>query len=157
MPHERAEGSFLLQAGSRRRRADPIGTPCRCRAVRRLRRLCSCSAPPRGAAPREARAALEQVPERIGPGEPKVEAFAEWTVIRQEGKVGATAYSVVDAKRRLTESAVAVRIAWPHLPGNPADYDHQMEALLRRVLASSYEHVGPYQPREGERILRPLE
>lgn len=103
------------------------------------------------------RTGLAAVPTRVGAAEPKRERFEGWEVFRQEGRQGPTAYSIVDAKRTLAQAGVAVRVAWPHLSRNPPDYDARMEATLRALLRSVREHVGPWQPQEGEVIHRPPE
>jgi hypothetical protein len=54
---------------------------------------------------------------------------------------------VWDCYRIIDESGVSVRIAWPHLPKNPADYDNQMQTILSNFLTS----VGPFKgvPKSG--------
>lgn len=60
---------------------------------------------------------------------------------------GTTPYVVWDCYRIIEDSGVSVRMAWPHLPKNPADYDKQMETVLSRFLTS----VGPFKsvPKSG--------
>jgi hypothetical protein len=50
-----------------------------------------------------------------------------------------TEYVVWDCFRVVADCGVSVRIAWPHLPKNPPDYDKQMETVLSGFLTS----VGP--------------
>jgi len=52
-----------------------------------------------------------------------------------------TQYVVWDCYRAVGHCGVSVRIAWPHLPKNPADYDNRMEAVLSDFLTS----VGPFK------------
>jgi hypothetical protein len=47
-----------------------------------------------------------------------------------------TQYVVWDCYRVVARCGVYVRIAWPHLPKNPSDYDKQMEAVLSDFLTS---------------------
>jgi hypothetical protein len=47
-----------------------------------------------------------------------------------------TEYVAWDCYRVVADSGVAVRIAWPHLPKNPADHDKQMETVLSDLLIS---------------------
>lgn len=56
-------------------------------------------------------------------------------------------YSVWDCRRIVVDSGVSVRIAWPHLPKNPADYDNQMQIVLSNFLTS----VSPFKgvPKSG--------
>jgi hypothetical protein len=58
-----------------------------------------------------------------------------------------TQYVIWDCRRMIVNCGVAVRIAWPHLPKNPPDYDHQMEMVLTGFLTS----VGPFKgvPKSG--------
>jgi hypothetical protein len=104
-----------------------------------------------------ARDAALRIGEPIGDGAPKIESFKEWTLFRQEAKQGAVAYVIVDAKIDLSGIAVGVRIAWPQLKKNPPGYDQQMEKVFRAVLESVYQHIGAYEPVDGEIIRRPTE
>ncbi|SRR6266542_4996668 len=52
-----------------------------------------------------------------------------------------TEYAIWDCYRAVGDCGVSVRIAWPHLPKNPADYDNRMEAVLSDFLTS----VGPFK------------
>jgi hypothetical protein len=63
---------------------------------------------------------------------------------------GTTPYVVWDCYRIIDESGVSVRIAWPHLPKNPADYDNQMHTILSNFLTS----VGPFKGVPKSRVLR---
>jgi hypothetical protein len=47
-----------------------------------------------------------------------------------------TQYVDWDCYRVVSDCGVFVRIAWPHLPKNPPDYDKQMETVLSDFLAS---------------------
>jgi hypothetical protein len=47
-----------------------------------------------------------------------------------------TQYVDWDCYRVVADCGVFVRIAWPHLPKNPADYDKQMEGALSGFLTS---------------------
>jgi hypothetical protein len=56
-------------------------------------------------------------------------------------------YVILDCRRIIADCGVSVRIAWPHLPKNPPDYDKQMEMVLSNFLTS----VGPFKgvPKSG--------
>ncbi len=56
-------------------------------------------------------------------------------------------YVIWDCRRIIVDCGVSVRIAWPHLPENPPDYDNQMEMVLSNFLTS----VGPFKgvPKSG--------
>jgi hypothetical protein len=58
------------------------------------------------------------------------------------GMQKSTQYVVWDCYREVADCGVKVRIAWPHLPKNPPDYDKQMEAVLSDFLSS----VTPSKP-----------
>ncbi|MGB8476175.1 MAG: hypothetical protein WCE61_19005, partial [Candidatus Acidiferrum sp.] len=47
-----------------------------------------------------------------------------------------TQYVVWDCYRVVADCGVSVRMAWPHLPKNPSDYDIQMESVLSDFLTS---------------------
>jgi hypothetical protein len=47
-----------------------------------------------------------------------------------------TQYVDWDCYRVVADCGVFVRIAWPHLPKNPTDYDKQMETVLSDFLIS---------------------
>jgi hypothetical protein len=65
-----------------------------------------------------------------------------------------TQYVIWDCRRIVANCGVSVRIAWPHLPKNPPDYDNQMETVLSNFLTS----VGPFKgvPKSGV-LRRPVE
>jgi hypothetical protein len=58
-----------------------------------------------------------------------------------------TQYVIWDCRRIIADCGISVRIAWPHLPKNPPEYDKQMEMLLSNFLTS----VGPFKgvPKSG--------
>lgn len=47
-----------------------------------------------------------------------------------------TQYVVWDCYRVVANCGVYVRVAWPHLPKNPSDYDKQMETVLSDFLTN---------------------
>jgi len=59
-----------------------------------------------------------------------------WDCSSFQGKQGSTTYEIWDCHRVVTDVGVYVRVAWPGLPKNPADYDRKMQATLGEVLAS---------------------
>jgi hypothetical protein len=58
-----------------------------------------------------------------------------------------TQYVIWDCRRIIADCGVSVRMAWPHLPKNPPDYDKQMETVLSNFLTG----VGPFKgvPKSG--------
>jgi hypothetical protein len=65
-----------------------------------------------------------------------------------------TQYVIWDCRRPIADCGVSVRMAWPHLPKNPPDFDNQMEMVLSNFLTS----VGPFQgvPKSGV-LRRPVD
>jgi hypothetical protein len=61
-----------------------------------------------------------------------------------------TEYVIWDCRRLIADCGVSVRIAWPHLPKNPPDYDKQMEIVLSSFLT----RVGPFKGMPKSGILR---
>ena len=59
-------------------------------------------------------------------------------------------YVILDCRRIISDCGVSVRIAWPHLPKNPPDYDKQMELVLSNFLTS----VGPFKSMPKSGVLR---
>lgn len=58
-----------------------------------------------------------------------------------------TQYMIWDCRRTIADCGVSVRIAWPHLPKNPPDFDNQIEMVLSNFLSG----VGPFKgvPKSG--------
>jgi hypothetical protein len=61
-----------------------------------------------------------------------------------------TQYVIWDCRRTIADCGVSVRMAWPHLPKNPPDYDRQMETVLSSFLTS----VGPFKGLPKSGVLR---
>ena len=69
----------------------------------------------------------------------KEQKFAEgWRCASFSAKQKSTStpYVIWDCSRVVADCGVSVRVAWPHLPRNPADYDKEMEKILSDFLAS---------------------
>jgi hypothetical protein len=64
-----------------------------------------------------------------------------WRCTTFSAMQGSTQYTLWDCYRFVAECGVSVRIAWPHLPKNPPDYDDQMGKVLSDFLVG----VGPYK------------
>jgi hypothetical protein len=105
-----------------------------------------------------ARAKYEQVPNQYGE-KPTADAWNGWTMYRQEAKQGQTSYTILDAKRSDVgaDVMVSVRLAWPHLSGNSPSYDQEMEQRFHAFLESVVGKKGPYVPKDGEVIRRPVQ
>jgi hypothetical protein len=59
-----------------------------------------------------------------------------WQCRSFSGMQKSTQYVIWDCYRIVAGCGVFVRIAWPHLPNNPSDYDKQMETVLSDFLIS---------------------
>lgn len=105
----------------------------------------------------QVRKALSLIGKQYGTSTPKIEKFNDWIIYRQEPKQGLMDYSLIDAKKKVADVTVSVRIAWPHLNNNPINYSTEMEAIFHSVLNSVYGNVGPYKPKDGEIIRRPTQ
>jgi len=107
-------------------------------------------------ATRKGRTGFEQPIPQYG-DDPKPETAAGgWTLYRQSGIQNSTQYTVLDARRTaVADVAASVRLAWPHLPNNPQDYDARMESTFRAFLDSIEGHLGDFKPSKGEVVRRP--
>ena len=104
-----------------------------------------------------ARAKFEAPIRQYGETPPAEDKQDGWTIYRQESKQGDTIYSVWDAKKSsVADVSVSVRLAWPHLGGNPKTYDSQMALLFQRFIKSIDGGLGTYAPKAGDKIYRPL-
>lgn len=81
--------------------------------------------------------------------------FGEWEVFTDQGKQDNTEYAVRTAFRDVADVHLAVRLGWPHLPNNPANYDSDMEQIFHAVLKSLIGGLGAYQRRAGDAAQRP--
>lgn len=83
-------------------------------------------------------------------------AIDAWDTSCAKAHQGDTTYTIMDARRReVADVAVNVRLAWPHLPSNPSDYDTKMKAVFRDFVLSVHGAKGPYVPKDGEVARRP--
>lgn len=97
---------------------------------------------------------LKGIGNKYGNSEVKIFNHNGWQIYKQESvqisKQGAfqvgTLYTVLDAKKSVADVIVYIRLAWPHLKNNPADYDEDMAATFYEVLASVEGGNGIYQP-----------
>jgi hypothetical protein len=104
------------------------------------------------------RAKFDAPVKQYGPVAPTIDSFEEWTIYRQDAKQGNTLYSIWDAKKGgVADVSVSVRLAWPHLDASSKSYAVEMDTLFRGFLKSIYGSLGPYVPRDGEVIRRPVQ
>jgi hypothetical protein len=95
---------------------------------------------------------------QLGAALPTTESFGGWTIYRQDATQGATRYSIWDAKKEgVADVSASVRLAWPHLANNPANYGERMETTFKAFLSSVHGGTGEYRARDGEVVRRPDE
>lgn len=82
---------------------------------------------------REAFEKKASIPEHDAQQKTVVEGWRCW---RFSAMQESTPYADWDCYRVVADCGVFVRIAWPHLPKNPAEYDKRMEAVLSDFLIS---------------------
>lgn len=83
---------------------------------------------------RAAKSAFEKKASHREPNARDKKLVDKWDCTTFSGKQEVTTYEVWDCYRIVAECGVHVRIAWPHLPQNPPDYDKSMEAALKDLL-----------------------
>jgi len=79
-----------------------------------------------------------------------------WVIWSQKAKQAQTIYSVRDAYKDIADVRIFVRMAWPHLPTNPKEYNSEMERVFGWLLDSVKGGLGPYPARKGEIFRRPI-
>ena len=104
----------------------------------------------------EAVAAATRVTNKMRTESKPAPSHGSWQTYTKQDRQDATEYRIRDARRELADVVVTIRLAWPHLKQNPADYDEQMEKLFLLLLDGVIGELGPKPPREGEVIRRPL-
>jgi len=93
---------------------------------------------------------------QYGSSPPVTEQFKEWTITRQEDPQNKTVYSLWDARKTgIADVSVRVRLVWPHLTNNPANYEEQMEKIFVKFLMSIRDGVGKYKRKVGDVIRGP--
>lgn len=83
----------------------------------------------------ESKAVFEKKSAKQDPSTQEQKLVADWECSNFQARQKSTAYEGWDCHRTVEEVGVYVRVAWPHLPKNPRDYDQQMQTTLADVLA----------------------
>lgn len=78
-----------------------------------------------------------------GPGATDQKLVDGWECSTFSAKQKDTSYTDWDCTRIVGQTGVFVRLAWPHLVMNPADYDKDMETALSDVLKSVIPYSRP--------------
>jgi len=101
--------------------------------------------------------ARQVIGKAYGSAPPKISNYKTWTIYTQEASQGQTAYTIVDGVHddNHLDTAVAIRLAWPHLRRNAASYDADMQAQLRQLLDSVAIQGGAYTPASNEIVRQP--
>jgi hypothetical protein len=103
----------------------------------------------------QAKPAIAKVGKKYGNDEVKTEKYKDWIVYTQQVPQKETLYTMYDAKKKVTDVLVAVRIAWPHLPKNSANYDKDMQSAFYSVLDSVEGKAEAYRAQGNELFRRP--
>jgi len=88
------------------------------------------------------RDAFEKKGPRMDNGAQERKLVEGWRCGSLSANQKSTQYVIWDCYRIVADCGVSVRLAWPHLPKNPPNYDKQMETVLSDFLAS----VAPSKP-----------
>jgi hypothetical protein len=88
--------------------------------------------------------------ERVIGGTTSPEPDGKWTLYQRKAPQGPTLYTIIDAVARVADVTVVVRLAWPHLSGEPKGHDAQMRTLLEHVINSVQGGVGAYRIHSNE-------
>jgi len=100
-------------------------------------------------------AAASSVGQQYGKLPPSVSTVEGWTIYSQEAQQG-VAYTIIDAKKPFADVVVGLRLAWPHLPGNPSGYDQSMRNAFESLRRSVSYGSGIPALRPGEVLRRPI-
>lgn len=98
---------------------------------------------------------LKTIGKQYGPVPPAASRVGDWQVFEQRGAQGATEYTILDARRDVADVVVGVRLAWPHLKGQPKNHEATMRELFSNLLASIHGELGRRRLKPGELIRRP--
>jgi hypothetical protein len=88
-------------------------------------------------------------------GEVEASSQSGWECYSQSAHQKKTTYTILDAKKSVADVVVSVRVAWPHLPKNSANYDSDMKAIFESLLNAIDGDFGTYQVKPGEVVRRP--
>lgn len=88
-------------------------------------------------------------------GEVEASSQSGWECYSQSAHQKKTTYTILDAKKSVADVIVSVRVAWPHLPKNPPNYDPDMKAIFESLLNAIDGELGSYQVKPGEVVRRP--
>lgn len=86
---------------------------------------------------KEGQATLARLKTQFPKKNPKTRSSGGWGIEEYSGRQGATDYTIYDATRKLPDRVLFVRLAWPHLPKNPSDYEVQMRRAFEQLLKTT--------------------
>lgn len=104
---------------------------------------------------RDALQAQRNFAKPIGTKLPLREVYDGWTVATQGVATNGTPFTVIDAEKTVADVVIAVRLAWPHLMGQPGTHIADMRVLFRKTLDSVNGDAGAYSLHDGEVLRRP--
>ncbi len=104
----------------------------------------------------KAQSAVMKIGLSYGANKPEQSLYKEWAIFKQNAKQGNTTYTIIDAKKKVTDVIIGVRVAWPHLERNTSNYNQEMVNTFNTFIESVNGKLGAYEPRPGEVIRRPM-
>lgn len=104
----------------------------------------------------KAQNAVKKIGLSYGANQPEISQYKEWTVYKQNANQGNTTYTIIDAKKMVTDVIVGIRLAWPHLERNASNYNQEMVSTFNAFLDSVTGKLGTYESTPGEVIRRPV-
>ena len=107
-------------------------------------------------ASREGQQAAKTFGQPLAVQAPRKESHDGWTLATQGVAASGVPYTVIDAEEKTPSGAlVVVRLAYPHLAGQPGTHVADMRALFLKVLDSVAGDTGTYTVHPGEVVRRP--
>jgi hypothetical protein len=88
-------------------------------------------------------------------GEVQSSSRSGWDCFSQTAHQHGMPYTILDAKKRVADVIVSVRVAWPHLKKNSATYDGDLSKVFESLLDSVDGNLGPYSAKPGDVVRRP--
>ncbi|MBW8880408.1 MAG: hypothetical protein JF615_02985 [Asticcacaulis sp.] len=92
--------------------------------------------------------------QQLGETAPTIETHGAWRIYRQTAAQGETEYSILDARSRIADVNVGIRMAWPHLKDQPADHEDAMRTLFLNELDGITGATGPYALQSDDVVRR---
>ncbi len=104
----------------------------------------------------KAQGAIKKIGLAYGSDIPEKRQYKEWAIYKQNAMQGNSTYTIIDAKKNITDVIVGIRVAWPNLEQNDRDYNQRMVSTFNAFLDSVNGKLGSYETRPGEVIRRTI-